>query len=270
MIVLAAFSVFIFGAIIGSFLNVVILRYNTGAGLGGRSGCFSCGHELCASELIPVLSYLLLRGRCSECKSKISIQYPLVELASGFLFLLSAFEAFHGILDLAALATFAFYALCWSFLLIIFAYDLRHKIIPDGIVFAFAGVSLVALFVQKGPALLSFPGYLDLFAGPLFFLPFYSLWKISHGTWIGLGDGKLALGIGWFLGFVSGASAIISAFWIGAIVSLFAMAYEKYFGSSKSLTMKSEIPFAPFLILGILIAFIWAPDFFGFHILFTL
>src|SRR5680860_1900327 len=68
------------GLIVGSFLNVVILRHNTGASLGGRSGCFSCGHNLTWYELVPVVSFLALRGRCNHCGCKISRQYPLVEI----------------------------------------------------------------------------------------------------------------------------------------------------------------------------------------------
>src|SRR3989344_1792899 len=85
------FSIFVFilGTIIGSFLNVVILRYNTGSSIQGRSGCMSCGKPLVWYELFPVLSFLFLLGRCGGCKSRISAQYPLVELLTGIIFLLT-------------------------------------------------------------------------------------------------------------------------------------------------------------------------------------
>ena len=70
---------FIFGTILGSFLNVVILRHNSGMTTGGRSMCFSCGKTLHWHELLPVVSYVMLRGKCSQCKSGISLQYPVVE-----------------------------------------------------------------------------------------------------------------------------------------------------------------------------------------------
>ncbi|MFA6602049.1 MAG: prepilin peptidase, partial [Candidatus Paceibacterota bacterium] len=79
---------FIFGTIIGSFLNVVALRFNTGATLGGRSKCMSCGHQLTWKELIPVLSFLWQGGLCRNCRSRISRQYVLVELSTGLLFAL--------------------------------------------------------------------------------------------------------------------------------------------------------------------------------------
>jgi prepilin signal peptidase PulO-like enzyme (type II secretory pathway) len=83
---LVAAAFFVFGSIIGSFLNVLILRFNTGATFGGRSKCFSCGRELRWYDLVPILSFLFLRGRCRFCKSKISLQYPTVELITGLIF----------------------------------------------------------------------------------------------------------------------------------------------------------------------------------------
>ena len=83
-ILLIIFS--ILGLIIGSFLNVVILRFNTNKTLGGRSGCMACEKELNWYELIPVFSFFALQGRCSGCQTKISVQYPLVELATGVIF----------------------------------------------------------------------------------------------------------------------------------------------------------------------------------------
>ena len=86
MVPIIALIFFTLGLIIGSFLNVVILRYNTGRSFGGRSACMTCQSELKAYELIPLFSFITLRGRCLSCKTKISIQYPLVEFATGLIF----------------------------------------------------------------------------------------------------------------------------------------------------------------------------------------
>src|SRR3989344_8884577 len=86
MISLITIIFFLFGLIIGSFLNVVIFRFNTGHTFGGRSGCMTCQNKLCWYELIPMISFFALRGRCRKCKAKISIQYPIVELLSGLIF----------------------------------------------------------------------------------------------------------------------------------------------------------------------------------------
>jgi leader peptidase (prepilin peptidase)/N-methyltransferase len=87
------------------------------------------------------------------------------------------------------------------------------------------------------------------------FLPFYLLWKVSSGTWIGLGDGKLAIGIGFLLGTISGLSAIVFSFWIGAIFAIFIMLISRLELLSSRITMKSELPFGPFMIIATLIVF---------------
>ncbi|MDD5050413.1 MAG: prepilin peptidase [Candidatus Pacebacteria bacterium] len=257
MIFITGIFVFIFGLIVGSFLNVVILRYNTGTTIGGRSYCFSCGKTLHWYELIPLLSFLIQLGKCRSCKAKISWQYPLVELSTGILFALTllSFPVFSS-RDLFILF---FYLIIESILIVITVYDLRHKIIPDALVYTFAFLSLGAIFV---PALHATRyTFYDLLAGPILFLfPFFLLWFISKGRWMGLGDAKLSLGIGWFLGLAYGISAIILGFWIGAGVSLLLLLVQKIakgktplISGLGNLTMKSEIPFGPFLILGALL-----------------
>lgn len=263
-------SFIILGSIIGSFLNVVILRYNTGVSLGGRSGCMSCQKKLHWYELVPVISYFIIRGKCTKCSSKISIQYPLVELGTAVLFgfvyvlfsdLLSVSPVYFSTIMLLNLVAI-------SLLVVIFVYDIYHKIIPDSLSYTFAGIaiSIMALTIQY--PINSTIGYLDLLSGIILFLPFYILWLVSKGKWIGLGDGKLALGIGWLLGFVHGISALVIAFWIGAIFSILLMVLFNLKHSGKNITMKTEIPFAPFLILGTLIVLFFRIDVLGLQLLF--
>lgn len=244
--------IFVFGLIIGSFLNVVILRYNTGKGIGGRSGCMSCGATLQTVDLIPLLSFVWNRGRCRFCGRPISWQYPLVEISTGVLFLLT-YLAFGLPLSLTEIVIFLIYLIAIAILTVITVYDIKHKIIPDSFVYAFAMLGIIKL------ATLYFAGLSisawDLLAGPILFLPFFLLWYFSKGQWIGLGDGKLALGIGWLLGLSSGGAAIILGVWIGAAVSIIMLIFYKIklFKARNLLTMKSEVPFAPYLILGFLI-----------------
>src|SRR3990167_10603774 len=210
--------IFIFGTIVGSFLNVVILRYNTGVSFfSGRSFCPSCGKKLSWYELVPIVSFLALRGKCAGCGSKISWQYPLVEIATGILFLLTIFNFQFSIFNIETAIITLYYWIVWSILIVISVYDLRHKIIPDLLVFLFAGLSLVFLLLSTWKT--GFQMW-DFLAGPLFALPFPALWSVSQGKWMGVGDAKLALGIGWFLGLIKGSSAIILGFWMGAIVGL--------------------------------------------------
>lgn len=264
--------IFVLGTIIGSFLNVVIFRYNTGKGIFGskeRSMCFSCGKKLNWHELIPVLSFLVQKGRCSECRSLISIQYPLVEILTGVLFLsifLKNISEF-GIGIFAGILILIHWAI-WSILLVITVYDLRHKIIPDGLAYGFAGLSIISSILLTHPIS-------SIIAGLLFFGFFSGLWFLSEGRWLGFGDAKLSLGVGFLLGFVEGLSALTIAFWIGAIISIFLIVLGKGVirslqlrGLGNRFTMKSEIPFAPFIILGTLVAYFWKVDVFGITSLF--
>lgn len=233
---------FILGTIIGSFLNVVALRYNTGMTLKGRSKCFSCGKNLEWHELVPILSFFYQGGECKKCKSKISWQYPLIEILAGALFIL-IFYYFPPI-SLQASFNTVFYLFITSLLIVITIYDIKHKIIPDPIVYLFAFVSLFKLFISPELTLV-LPSFSDVISGPLLASPFFFIWLFSKGKWMGLGDAKLRLGIGWVLGLMGGLSAIILAFWIGAIVSVvwIYIVFRKF----KS---KQEIPFGPYLILG--------------------
>ena len=258
--------VFIFGTIIGSFLNVVIYRYNSGTSpLEGRSRCFACGKTLNWYELIPVFSFLAQGGRCRGCHTKISWQYITVETLSGIIFVL-VFLQNKSPLETTYLLT------VFSTLLVIGTYDLRHQIIPDGLVAFFALLSLAwflwTMHIGLGLSqMFRYPFVWMLLAGPILFFPFWFLWAISRGRWLGLGDGKLSLGIGWFLGATLGGSAVMLAFWIGAFWAIGIMIMQKITPFLRGrnlgrLSMKSEIPFGPFLILGVFIVYFTHINFF--------
>lgn len=242
---------FLFGIVIGSFLNVVALRFNTGVGIGGRSKCMSCGNTLTWKELIPLFSFLIQKGVCRKCKSKISWQYPLVEFIAGAVFAL-LFVMFPP-LSVSAMITTVLYLIITCLALVMVVYDIKHKIIPDQFVFVFAGMCLLTLFIG-GESFYHLPTFWQLIAGPFLATPFAFLWIISRGKWIGLGDAKLVLGIGWLLGIGAGINAIILAFWLATVISVLwiAFVFKKY-------KTKMEIPFGPYLILGMYITL-----FFGF------
>ncbi len=233
---------FLFGIIIGSFLNVVSLRFNTGVGLGGRSKCMSCGTTLTWKELFPLFSFLFQKGACKKCKSKISWQYPLVEFMSGVIFVLIVF-VFPPYTEVEAVTT-VLYLVATCLLLVMTVYDIKHKILPDRFVFAFDAIALAALFVG-GASWWHLPDFWALIAGPLLAAPFALIWVVSRGRWMGLGDAKLALGIGWILGISGGINAVVLAFWMAAAFSL-AWLYATY----KRFKRGTEIPFGPYLILG--------------------
>jgi len=243
------FFTFVFGTIVGSFLNVLILRLNTSKPIAnGRSQCFKCGKTLSWHELIPIFSFLMQGGRCRGCSTRISWQYISIEILTGLIFTAIYYQFGLSYMALA-------YAFIASLLIAISVYDIRHTIIPDQLVYLFIISSLVLnLFVYSSFSVGKLLTY-DFLAGPLFFAFFASLWVISQGRWMGFGDAKLVLGIGWFLGLTQGFIALLIAFWSGAIVGIVLLLLKK-----GSFTMKYEIPFAPFLIVGTALAFFFNID----------
>jgi len=250
------FFVFLLGACVGSFLNVVIARMNTSLTLRGRSFCFSCGYKLSWHELIPLASFAVLRGKCRVCKSKISWQYPAVETLTGIVFALAFWKVLGFTFAVASVLELLYVWLTASLLIVILAYDLKHKIIPDDYAYGFAALAFARLGVEYAlfPGIIP-PNWHDYLAGPILAAPLAALWLVSRGRWIGLGDAKLMLGIGWFLGLLSGIDAMILAFWIGAVLGIVLIIISKV-GKKYGWTLKSEIPFAPFLILGLFLAFL--------------
>jgi len=241
------FFVFIFGTIIGSFLNVVIDRWNTGKTLGGRSKCDVTGKTLAWYELIPILSFLMQGGKSRHTGTKLSLQYPLVEVSTGLVFVL-VFQKFWPVI-FSAPANFMyamfFYFFIFSILIAILVYDFKHKIIPDWFVWEFNILALLNVFIF-------FPSLGNIIAGPLVALPLFFLWFISGGKWLGFGDVKFALGMGWLLGISTGFAALLLSFWIGAIVGVGILLYYK--------KKNHQIPFAPFLILATFITFLYNID----------
>jgi prepilin signal peptidase PulO-like enzyme (type II secretory pathway) len=254
MILLLTILAFVLGLVVGSFLNVVILRLNTGKTFGGRSACMSCRRELSWYELVPVASYLGLGGKCRSCKTHISLQYPLVEIVTGIVFA-GLLYRFQGLLVENVFSfsiSYAYYIGMFSILLVIAVYDLKHKIIPDSLslVFGLLAFLSVFLFVQ-GIWSPHIPAISEFLGGIIISVPFALLWLVSRGAWMGLGDAKLAVGLGFLLGTLGMISATIISFWVGAVIGIALLIFFKHYGR------KSEIPFAPFLVLSTFIVFIF-------------
>jgi len=214
----------------------------------------TCGHKLSWYELVPLFSFLFLLGRCKNCKIKISAQYPIVEFIVGLIFAL-LFVKFQDIFFLDTILfsfTYAYYALMFSLLVIIATYDIKHKIIPDILSIVFGVLAFIGLFLFSNYSFyLHFPSVLEFLSGLIIAIPFALFWLVSKGTWMGLGDAKLAVGLGWMLGLSGVLSGAVISFWIGAIMGLLLIIFKKNYG------MKTEIPFAPYLVLGSFLAFIF-------------
>lgn len=230
------------GLIAGSFLNALLFRYRTGASvLAGRSQCMRCGHALGALDLVPVLSYALLGGRCRYCGARISPQYPLVELGAAVL-LAGTWVLYPEPL------WFAFWALVHLTLLFIFVYDLRHKIIPTSALLLFLGLCLLyAWSIGFAPWSM---------AGGLLAVPFLLCWVASRGRAMGFADAPLELGLGVLLGLSAGLTALFLAVWAGALVGIALVI------GAKGYRMKSELPLGPFLIAGAWVVHFFHVDFF--------
>ena len=244
-----------FGLIVGSFINALSFRYHTGRGMGGRSRCMRCNAALNAGDLIPLLSHALLRGRCRHCGSSISLQYPAVEAVAG----LCGYMAW--ILHPEPFA-FSVATLVWATLLFVIIYDLRHTVLPTGALVLLGVLGLLSVFVDcVETCRVVAPSLLALAAGPILGSPLLFLSLVSRGRWMGWGDGMLAVGMGWLLGLSQGLSALLIAFWGGSIAGLSLVLLSRIRARKNAgYTMKSAIPFAPFLALGALIAHAYSLD----------
>lgn len=265
--------IFVLGLIVGSFVNVIGMRYNSGMSfVSGRSKCFHCNSTLSWYELIPVFSFIFLRGKCKTCGSPISIQYPFMEVLTGLIFTLIALRQinlwpmYEGIQHGLLLSTLfgVYYAIVFGILLVIAIYDISHKIIPDKLVYSFIVLSILrfAAFAYCKHFNLTTLDLVDLSTPFILFVVFASLWFFSSGRWMGFGDAKLVFGIGFFSGFVLGVGTVVLAFWIGALFGVFTLIKAKFSNDSDT-TLHTEIPFAPFLILAMILVFFTGIDVMG-------
>ena len=274
--------IFLTGLVIGSFLNCIIYRLAAserrvlpreteretgGSFLKTRSFCPVCKHQLGLLDLIPVFSFLILRGKCRYCLQKISWQYPIVEILTGLIFLLNfnfftpldnftSNGASFSIFNQFSISNFQFlnifyYLIISCFLIVIFVYDLKHYIIPDKIIYPAIGIT----FLYQLFRIWDF-GHWDLFRvsdlgfGILPSLFFLVIILFSQGQWMGFGDFKLAILMGLILGFPNILLALFLAFFTGAIIGVGLVISGKK-------TLKSEVPFGPFLVAGTFIALFW-------------
>ena len=237
----------LFGLVIGSFLTVVISRLPTGEGLGGRSRCPRCGGQIGALDNIPVISWVFLRGRCRTCGNRISVRYPLIELATAGLFLL-ADHTFENV----ALAIPA--ALFLATMLAIALIDAKHKIVPNRIVYpallvltpAVVAGDLTGAGIDAPGAFIGMAAY----AGPLLVVAF----AVPGG--MGMGDVKLAALIGLALGglglsYVAVAAGLgVVGGGLGAVLAVTVFKFGR----------KQQMPFGPYLAGGAVVSMALAPQ----------
>lgn len=258
MTVIASIISFILGTAIGSFLSVVLYRtrHNEKGIFLSRSLCPACRKKIKWIHLIPIFSWLFLRGKCAYCGKPISSHYLVLEIATGLLFLFTFLkwnfiqtvpsitnpEFLNYLIDWGIFQTYIFYLIEFSLLIAIFFYDLMYKLIPDRF-----SIPAIAIGAAYG-LIVGTPTPLNMLIGGASIALFFILqFLLSRGTWIGGGDIRVGAIVGILLGWEKGLVALILAYLIGAAFSLILLAQKK-------IQRKSAIPFGPFLITGILIS----------------
>lgn len=227
------------GLILGSFLNVVIFRINDLRSLlAGRSRCPECRAELKWYDLIPIISFILLKTKCRYCGRKISWQYPFVE--AGTAIVLTLLFIFYGLTP-----AFFFYALIFLLMIVVLVHDLRTKLVPEEFVWTILIISLLGSWYFGGFGL---PNMLlgGIIAGgfPAFLV------VASKEKWMGAGDIKIAMILGLILGYPTAILGLFIAFILGSIVGLILIALHLK-------KLEDQLPFAPFIISATFIGLVW-------------
>jgi len=253
MSVLLAVYLFVIGACFGSFVGALAWRLHKGRDVvRERSECEHCHHTLSPLDLVPVLSWLWLRGRCRYCKKPIGFSALMLELGLGAAFVVSFFFWPYGFEGSLAVTVFVLWLMALTGLALLYVYDLRHFLLPDVVVYPLIvmclaigilrlsneGASVSTIITELGLSLLPITGVYGL------------LYAVSGGKWIGFGDVKLGLAIGFLLGWQGALLVLVLSNAIGCLWVLPRMLSGK-------INRTTQVAFGPFLILATGIAFLW-------------
>lgn len=249
--------VFIFGAVLGSFLTVFTYRLPKKISfVGGRSFCPRCKKAISWFDNIPIFSFLLLRGKCRNCKTSISFRYPLIEILTGLTFLFLYLGYVNCNLTFTSLfndglvcnlsgkigfITLPYFGIVLTLLIAILVIDLEKQIIPDEIVFFLFSFQILFLLLTNSNLI-----YINILCGLCAYLFFLFLFAITKGRGMGLGDAKLALVLASILGVVNAVSWLFLSFILGGLISVLLLA-------SKKAKMKTKLAFGPFMVLSFII-----------------
>lgn len=235
---------FLFGSSIGSFLNVLIDRPSKGEGIGGRSHCDYCQEKIIWYDLVPILSFLFLKGKSRCCHKRLSLQYPLVEIITGLVFVFIFKNAIfgQGVMEKIILLGLV------STLIVVFFSDFKYQLISDWTLLSFFVFSV--LFHMQGLygsslAFLSNRLTYYFVSGLVIGLPIFLIYFFSKEKAMGLGDVYLSVVTGFLLGASKGFIALYIAFVCGAIYGLILIVARRK-------KMKSRVAFGPFIVLGCL------------------
>ena len=246
MPILVLLFLFVMGLCAGSFVNVVVLRFGFDERAPERSHCMACNAQLAWYDLLPVISFFILRARCINCGSALSRQYPLVELSVALSFLGSGIFvppmlSFFSLLAFGALLFFL------AALTALVAYDIRHTLVPMPFVYALLGSALVASISQSIFSSSWVPLYDSAIGGGLLFIFFMLIVLITKGKGMGAGDAYVVGAIGILFGFMRGTEVVMTGVWAGTIIGLLMLVFKK------RTTLKTELPLIPFLAFGTIV-----------------
>lgn len=257
------FTFFYFGAILGSFLNVLTIEIEPNVfknksskklweRINRRSACPKCQTILKPKNLFPIFSFFLQKKRCVSCEKEISSRYLWVEIFSGFIFLLlfiKIFQEYGFNFSLTFWAEYLFLVPIFMGLIIIFLFDLKHKIIPNIVIYPI--IFLTILY-----SLVYFQDWKIFLHAIYFAIPFFLLWFFSKGKAMGFADWKLVFLLSILIpGIYLNLFFVFSSFWIGALYSIPLLFW------SKKHSLKSEVPFGPFILTAFFVSY-----FFQFYI----
>lgn len=234
----------IFGVCVGSFINVVIRRFIQDVPLTGRSHCERCHRILSWYDMIPLISFSMLRGRCRSCHHTFSVQYPIIELFIGCIFLI-LFLPLPSSYALLVSSTLTAVAIC--LLTILWVIDYYTYILPDIFIGYLGIVCLALIVVNKQPSVISSIAGVAIGSGFLGFL-----WAVTRGKGLGFGDVKLLIPLGALLGGIGTLVLLWLSFIVGGLVASMLLLRGKA-------SFKTAIPFGPFLI-GFAILFLLIPS----------
>lgn len=259
----------VLGLSVGSFVNAVVWRIHEQSEIKskksgnwkmkieklsiakGRSMCPHCRHQLAGKDLIPVLSWVSLGGKCRYCKKPISVQYPLVELSGALLFIASYVWWPFELAGYVDYVRFGIWLVVLTELLILFIYDLKWLILPDAVTLPLIALVIAEIvfrgIFQEGPEAVRDAIFGMLSIGGFF----YALFIVSKGRWIGGGDVKLGILLGLLLGWPASLVGMAIGFYSATIVVVILMLLKK-------VKRSQHIPFGPFLIFGAITAMLFS------------
>jgi len=226
------------------------LPLGTVGGRAARSKCTSCDIQLRVVDLIPVVSFVLLRGRCYSCSERISWQYPVVELITALLFGLSGLAA-------VSLPEAIFFAACSGVMVFLFIYDLKHMLVLDVVTLPAIVIAFIANWFLG-------VDLIDMVLGSVIGGGFFAAqYLISRGRWVGGGDIRLGLLAGVILGWQHLLVALMLAYVGGSVIALGML-------STKKVTMKSQVPFAVFFVPAVLVSLFFGDKLLSWYLSFLL